>query len=949
MESTYGPSLRRGAIPLLERRPEQAVLASVLAGLSGGRAAFVTLTGRAGHGQNALLRWAARLARDSGLRVLRARATPAERELRYGVIVQLMTPADGPACALLQTLMEHQPSDPPPGIDELLRFARDVPTVLVIEDTQWLDPASLNWLSSLVRRLTPDLPVAVLASGSDVSARGEDWLTVLPQTPTPQTSPASAPTSQTSAPPSSVTMKRLVLPGLSERGVAAAVELICGAPGDQRFTAAATEATVGNPAVLSDVLRLFTDRGHAPVAARLPELHAIIAAVVGDHTTRALNVLPGEASTLLRALAVCGDLLNFPLVRELAGLRSVRGQELRATLRAAGLTVSVGTREHLRFPPMRARVLQDIPTDERADLYARAADLAHRAGANDEDIAHLLLRSPPLGAPWVIPVLRRSFSAAQRNEDHRGAGAYLVRALREPQEPYERALLTLELAAAEAVAVPEAGDRRLGELACSAGPAAAGLRVRAIDLGLARGNYDWVRRAAAEALPHARYSERDGLVSLFWLADQARDDTEPMVPEVPALPDRPVSPAQAGVRAWQLAVRGDDLATTRVLARAALAGDGPDGALVVPRLAACRALIVTDDYEEAGAELDALLTVVRRGHLRAATARILTLRAELHLRSARIDAAEADLEAAERALPLASWHPLIAPGLTGLRISTAVEAGRYAHARSLAAAPTPPGAEDGVAWATLLFARARVAAVDERWAEAMELSKESGRRLLRRQWSNPALLCWRPLAAEACLALGDREEAAKLSLEELTLARRWGTAGAIGMAELWTGPMTGAGGRPVVRAREALRVLRDSPAQLACVWGLVQLAAAELEEGDRRAAARSMAELSAFTTAHPASRPAECVRRLTERLEKPARTPLPALPREWMTLSEAEQHTATFAGRGHGNREIAELLSVSRRTVELRLSNTYRKLRITGREELCALVRTMEGRPSDAP
>ncbi|MFD8921449.1 LuxR C-terminal-related transcriptional regulator [Streptomyces sp. NPDC059569] len=918
---------------LLERGREQAALTSLLTALGGRRAGIVTLTGRPGHAQNALLRWAARRARDGGLSVLHAQAAPAERDVRYGVIAQLMTSPTGqaecgPAGGSLRELMEHRHPDPLPGLDATLHSAQEMPTLVAIEDTQWLDPASLRWLHALVRRLTPDTPVAVLASGSGVSAKGRDWLGLLPTSPVPA--------------------KQLVLRGLTENAVATVVETVCGTPGDQRFTATVAAATEGNPAVLRDVLGQFTDQGHEPVAARLPELRTITAAVVGDHATRALHGLPAEAVALLRALAVCGELLSFPLVRALAGLRPVRGQELHVMLEAAGLTVSGGTKTQVRHPTVKARVLEDMATGERAQLYSRAAELAHRAWANDEDVAQILLRTPPLGAPWVVSTLRDSFAAALRTEDHGRAAAYLSRALREPLEPRERARLTLELAAAEAMSAPLAGDRRLGELVRAGSGAPEGLRARAVDLGLARGDSDWARRAAAEALCDVRPGERDSLIALFWLADESRDDTEPMVPEVPALPERPSSPAQSGARAWRLAVRGEDLETTRKLARAALTGDGSGTPLVLPRLAACRALILTDDHEEARAELDALLTAARHGHNRAATARILTLRAELSLRAGRFDAVERDVETAERALPMSSRHPLIAPSLTALRIVTAVEAGRQGYARSLAAAPTRPGAEESVAWSALLFARARVAAVDGRWTEAMELAKESGRRLLRRQWNNPALLYWRPQAAAACYALGDREEAERLSQEELRLSRRWGSASAVGLAELWTARMPGADGRPVVRAREAVRVLRDSPARLSYAWALVRLASCELEDGDSRAAALTLSQLSTFTTACPQGRLATAARGLTERLERPAGPVPPALPREWTTLSEAEQRTATFAGRGHGNREIAELLSVSRRTVELRLSNTYRKLRITGREELCVLVRNMGERPSDA-
>ncbi|MGO4757445.1 LuxR C-terminal-related transcriptional regulator, partial [Streptomyces sp. 2MCAF27] len=55
----------------------------------------------------------------------------------------------------------------------------------------------------------------------------------------------------------------------------------------------------------------------------------------------------------------------------------------------------------------------------------------------------------------------------------------------------------------------------------------------------------------------------------------------------------------------------------------------------------------------------------------------------------------------------------------------------------------------------------------------------------------------------------------------------------------------------------------------------------------------------------------------------------------------------TLAGLGHGNRDIADMLSVTTRTVELRLSGAYKKLRISGRAELREMVRSMEGYDTD--
>jgi DNA-binding CsgD family transcriptional regulator len=53
-------------------------------------------------------------------------------------------------------------------------------------------------------------------------------------------------------------------------------------------------------------------------------------------------------------------------------------------------------------------------------------------------------------------------------------------------------------------------------------------------------------------------------------------------------------------------------------------------------------------------------------------------------------------------------------------------------------------------------------------------------------------------------------------------------------------------------------------------------------------------------------------------------------------LSAAETRVATLAADGRSNPEIADVLSVTRRTVELHLTHVYRKLGAGGRTELAA-------------
>ncbi|WP_258527929.1 AAA family ATPase [Streptomyces sp. NBRC 110611] len=912
---------------MLEREAEQAQLAQAVAALDEGRPAVVSVTGRPGFGHNALLRWTARLAEERSVRVLRVVGSLTERDLRHGAVAQLLTPLGEVAERPLRVLRgDHEP-DGLPGLPELLHCARRTPTLVTVEDAQWLDAASLHWLQALVRRLSTGISLALLIGRTGLDPHGPDW-------------PADA------APAAPLTRHLTVRP-LGPRAVSALAEQICGTPCDEAFAAAAAEASQGSPAVLHAALHCFADAGHRPTADHVPQLRTLITGIIGDRAGRALRGLTDEATAVLRALAVAGDLLDFPLVCSLAGLRTVPESRLRVALETAGFTVPDGSYERIRLPVVRDRILEDTPAAERAVLHARAARLAYRAVADDEDIARLLLQAPPIGEPWAVHALRDSSGAALRRGDFARAATYLERALDEPQDPLQRAHLGLDLASAEAAAAPEAADRRLTTLlhAPGEGEPWAQLRIRALDMGLARGDDAWGRRAAAQALATAHGSERDDLIALYWYAVETGPEAADVpTPDVPALPEHPLAAAQAGLRAWQLVTHGRDRDLAAELARRALAAG--NAAPVMPRLVAARALWLTDAAPEAEDRLAAIVAELRRRNCPPALARALVLCAELHVRGGRLDAAERAADAAERVLPAASWHPLAAPHLLAVRTVIALETGRHDEARALFDAPTPPGSAYGAYWPYLLFTRARVAADEERPAEAAELFKESGRWLLRRHWVNPIVLPWRSLAARACLTLGDREQAQRLIHEELTLARHWGAPSALGLAHLSAGYL----GRrePSAGVRESPLVPRDLRTRLTYAWVLAERATEEVTKGDRAAASRLLTELSRLTATHTSGRLAERIRWLTSRLDEPATPDDATLPEEWAALSPAERQTAELARRGLGNRQIAQRLAVSRRTVELRLSSTYKKLHITSRKELRARSLPTERDVTDA-
>ncbi|GHA43255.1 hypothetical protein GCM10010329_77600 [Streptomyces spiroverticillatus] len=886
---------------------EQHTLGLLLDGLAAGHSCVVTLTGPPGHGQDALARWSARLAPSRGLRVLSARAVHSESGTRHGVVSQLLTGLGVSVHA---------------GPAPVLRAARRHPLLLVLEDAQWADADSLRWLLALLRRAA-NAPVGVLASGSDTALPGTGWRCLAPGFPDPDGA------------------HELVLEPLTLRDAARTVRAVCGAEGEPEFTAAALRTSAAIPAVLLTALRQFARRGHLPVARRTAELEAVGRAVLDDHIGRVLRGLPSETVAALRVLAVTDGVLDFPAVCALAGLGHLAEARLRTVLDATGLLRTSGAVPRIGVEAG-LRVLAGMEASERAVLHAAAARLARRAGATDQEVGGLLLHSRPFDAPWAAPVLHRGSVAAQSAGDHVRAAALLARALREPLDEEMRARTMLDLAAAELLTVPQAGIRRIGALTRTRARARSAVRLRAVDLGLAAGDADGMCRAAAEALPAAATPEEEqALVALFWAADPAdRERAERVVPRMPPLPARPSCDVQAGPRAWQLALAGEGLATARDLARAATARPVRD-TLVLPRLAACEALCLTGDYEEADAALSALLTGVRADGRRIAAPRVLAARAELNLRRGLLAAAEQDIGAAERAMPQPSTTAAVTVQLRAVRILVDLERGDTAPAGTLAAEPAGEAVRHSTHWPHLLFARAMVAAAEDR-TEAVHLLRECGRLLLHRNHVNPALLPWRSTAARLLRASGRETEAHRLAAEELRLARGWGEPGAVGWAELNTGPTAAQDGP--ARARHAAGLLGRGPAGPAYQRALADLAAAELRAGtNRHAAAAAVAELRALTATYPRGPMARSARALGAELA-PLQGPGVSRPVGWAELSPPDARTATLAAHGHSNTRIAGMLSLSRRAVELRLSRVYRTLRIAGREELHALVRDMEGR-----
>jgi len=197
---------------------------------------------------------------------------------------------------------------------------------------------------------------------------------------------------------------------------------------------------------------------------------------------------------------------------------------------------------------------------------------------------------------------------------------------------------------------------------------------------------------------------------------------------------------------------------------------------------------------------------------------------------------------------------------------------------------------------------------------------------------HPVLASWRIEATEALARLGDSASARRLAEQQLDLADRLGTPGARGAALRAMARAAPADQRTAL-LEQATSVLSESPARLEHTRALVDLGAA-LRRANRRREARE-----------PLSRALDLAQRGGLRLlGRRARSELLAAGarprRDLLTgphaLTPAEHRVAALAAAGHSNREIAEQLYITLRTVETHLTHAFQKLQITTRTDLAS-------------
>ena len=432
---------RPGRRALIGRHDEQQQLAELCDRARAGQSGVLVIHGEAGIGKTALL--AEMMTRSGDLRTIQIIGAESEMELAYAGVQQLCAPLLGrihglpdPQKNALRVALGLREGTAPDrllvslAVLTLLGDAgAERPTVCIVEDTQWVDRASLQALIFAARRLLADPVVMIFANrtpGAALELKGLPELNLHRLTHVH----ANALLSE-------------VMPGQLEETVR------------ENILAEAD----GNPLALLELR-------HAMAPADLAGGYGLTAASVTGRIERAyeqrLRELPSATRTLL--LIAAAEPTGDPAWLWAAAARLHLDADASVPAERSGL-ITVESRLRFRHPLVRSAVYRNASLPERRQVHAALADVISGPTADEHRAWH---RAHSASAPdeTVAVQLVRSAERARSRGGAAAAAAFLAYAVELTPDPARRAERSLDAALSKLDAGdPEAAARLLAAVA----------------------------------------------------------------------------------------------------------------------------------------------------------------------------------------------------------------------------------------------------------------------------------------------------------------------------------------------------------------------------------------------------------------------------------------------------------------------------------------------------
>jgi DNA-binding CsgD family transcriptional regulator len=945
--------VEQGAEALLEREAELVEIDRLTEQAVAADGRLVLIEGPPGIGKSRLFAAAREHARVAGMQVLGARGGELERDFSYGVVRQLFEPTlaaiepaeraellSGAAAGAGRLFAGGDPSggvdaaDPGASFQILYglywltaNLGATQPLFLGIDDLHWCDQPSVRFLSFLARRLE-GLRALVVATvrpdepGSDVvlleSLARDPWTRVI--------RPAS----------------------LSEEATAHLVRQRLSAA-ESEFCTACHVATGGNPLLVIELTRALEAEGIKPTAHNASAARDIGPEAVSRAVRGRLSQLASEASALAEAAAVLG---SGALLTDAARLAELDEQTAFSAAAALARASILRHEEVVEFvhPVIRAAIYSGLGIGAQRAAHARAARLLAESKHSPEEVAAHILVSRPAGDPEAVATLR---AAAQRSLAHGAADVavtYLRRALDEPPRGPELVDVLLELGSAEQFVHGASAAAHLREaLELMESPA----RRARTALALGRALYfsdelgasiDVLQAALAGPSLDSEISARlEGMLLLIavynspW-SELARERLDGFDPNLP--PENIGGRVLLALSAYHDA-RGS-APRTAVVERARRALEPPSWAddiqsvAYVPAADVLMAADLLDEAEHAVSEL------AEAGHATGSLFLVAVgccFRSHCHLLRGALAQAVAEAWSAIEAAELHGHEPALRWSY-GYLLQALLERGELEAAEeALERGGLTGDLPDRARFHEVLLGRGRIKIEQGHVRDGVEDLLEVGRRYEALGGRNPAILAWRSPAALGLHVLGENGQASGLAEEEAALAREWGAPRALAQALRAQGLVLG--GKPgLALLHEAAEVIQDSPALLERAQSITELGAA-LRRANQRAKARELLQKGLDLANRCGARPLQ-ERALAELVATGARPRrLTVSGRDSLTPSELR--VAELATEGQTNREIAQRLFVTQKTVETHLGHVFRKLGLESRAQLAfALTQTAQ-------
>ncbi|KGI68056.1 LuxR C-terminal-related transcriptional regulator [Mycolicibacterium rufum] len=931
---------------LLDReRDLQTIDAAVAAVADSG--SLLLIEGPAGIGKTALLDYLRGRVTAAGMTVLGARGSEPERGFGFGIVRQLLEGAVlgadsaerdrllAGAARLAEPVFTDVEAEPNTadiafatlhGLYWLVaNLAERGPVVLVVDDAHCTDGPSLRFLLHLAPRLA-GLPVLLAVSARTGQGRSRDELTSL-----------------------LLGSSAVVHPQpLGDAAVASLVREVLGPEAGEDLCRACAEATGGNPFLVSELLGEFRRTGRVARNIDPSDVDALVPERVSASVLMRVGRIGEDAAMLARAVAVLGERARLSTCARLAGLHPKRVAELGVALVNAEILISG---EPMRFvhPLLRTAIYEDLDHAERAEMHAQAARVLAEQHCERGVIAAHLLATTPAGDSRVVAMLREAARTALLGGAPDTAAALLRRALDEPPNGTQRPEIVFELGTAEYEIGDAAATSHLREaIDTTTDPHT---RARAV-MALAWTNHPDARsqrvqlplyeRAAEEIGAHDRelqlQLEGARLGALLLNPDLAPrfEDAADRFAELPSL-----TRAECLIRSFlaRRALEGGPIAPAGDLAEQAARHPAlvSEGGHPLWRTNVTICLMEAERYDEAEHILSRAIRHAERRGSPQWLARAQWLRGLVRHRRGDLRGAEVDGRAAVDIHGGAAPYTKT-PGLVVV-IDTLTDQGRLTEAEALLADRGMDGTLTPTLFSVLpLLARGRLHAAAGRNDRARDDLVDALGRIDSSRGMFPWAADVRIALVPVLIAMNEVVGARAVAEEALVAARVAESPRRLGAA-LRVSALCESGGKRLDLLGRAVDTLAASPALLWRAHALVDYGSALRAAGDEQQARQVLR--TAMDVAHRCGA-APLADRAEVELRAAGGRPRRRAVLGAHSLTASERRVAEMAAEGLSNKDIAQALFVTLRTVELHLSNAYAKLGIRSRHELSRAL-TVDG------